>query len=330
MSVRHLEWMAAAGLAGWGAARLAGADRLAAAEAWTVPALSFTPQVTAAAWASCLLMRDRRARAVTAGAALALAGAVLPRAIRCRQPAAAGPVLRVLTANLLFGRAEPEALAGLARDTGADVLFVQELTEESAWGLARAGLEDLLPHRVLSPAKEGLHDTGIFARYPLRAQPSPWWACRAQLGLPGPPVRLTCVHTLPPKPWYASGAASWREELAQLPAPGAGPVIVAGDFNATLDHAQLRLLLRRGYRDAADQAGRGLAGTWTPKPGWRPALLTIDHVLVDPRCAVLATATHRVPGTDHLALFTELRLPGLPPRPSARHCWCSSGRGPPP
>src|ERR1700722_1849617 len=283
MSVRRVEWMVAGALAGWGAARLAGADRLRATEAWTVPALSFTPQVTAAAWASCLLMRDPRARAVTAGAALALAGAVLPPAHRWPPPGRAGPVLRVLTANLLFGRAKPQALAGLARDTGADVLFVQELTEESVWDLARAGLEDLLPHRVLSPAKEGLHDTGIFARYPLRAQPSPWWACRAQLSLPGRPVQLTCVHTMPPKPWYASGAVNWREELAQLPAPGAGPVVVAGDFNATLDHAQLRLLLRRGYRDAADQAGRGLAGTWTPKPGWRPALLTIEHVLIHPR-----------------------------------------------
>jgi endonuclease/exonuclease/phosphatase (EEP) superfamily protein YafD len=310
--VRRLEWFVAGGLAGWAAARLTGADRLTATEAWAVPPLSFTPQAAAAAGAGCLLMRDRRARALTACAGLALAGVVAPRALRHRQPGAAGPVLRVLTTNLMFGAAEPAAVTWLARRSGADVLFLQELTDTAVKELDRAGLGDLLPHRVLTPAEEGLHDTGIFARYPLRPEPSGRWACRARLGLPAEPVQLTCVHTPPPKPWYPGGAARWREELALLPAPGAGagPTIMAGDFNATLDHAQLRGLLRRGYRDAASELGHGLAGTWAPKPGWRPALLTIDHVLVDPRCGVLATATHRVAGTDHLALFTELRLPG--------------------
>jgi hypothetical protein len=41
----------------WAAARLAGADRLRFAEAWAVPLLSFTPQVTAGAWAGTLLLR---------------------------------------------------------------------------------------------------------------------------------------------------------------------------------------------------------------------------------------------------------------------------------
>ncbi|HEY1915625.1 MAG TPA: endonuclease/exonuclease/phosphatase family protein [Streptosporangiaceae bacterium] len=316
MSFRHLEWMAAGGLAGWAAARLGGADRLSAAQSWTAPVFSFTPQAAAAAWAGGLLLRDRRARTLSVCAGLALAGAVAPRAMRRRQPDAAGPVLRVLTTNLLFGRADPAAVTGLARLTGADVLFVQELTDRSVKELDRAGLGGLLPHRVLSPASEGLHDTGIFARHPLDAQRASPWSCGARLILPGrAPVRLVCVHTPPPKPpWYPQAAARWREELtdlAQLPEPARGdrPMIMAGDFNATLDHAQLRRLLGRGYLDAASQAGNGLAGTWRPKPGWRPALLTIDHVLVDPRCAVLATATRPVAGTDHLALFAQLRLP---------------------
>ncbi len=44
-------------LAGWAAARLAGADRLRFAEAWTVPFLSFTPQAAAGAWIGTLLLR---------------------------------------------------------------------------------------------------------------------------------------------------------------------------------------------------------------------------------------------------------------------------------
>lgn len=115
----------------------------------------------------------------------------------------------------------------------------------------------------------------------------------------------------PPKPPWSPGAtARWRGQLSALPEPGDSPRILAGDFNATLDHAQFRRLLRRGYVDAASQAGNGLSATWGPQPGRRPALLAIDHVLTDRRCAVLTTSAHRLAGTDHRALYAELRLPG--------------------
>ena len=44
-------------------------------------------------------------------------------------------------------------------------------------------------------------------------------------------------------------------------------MILAGDFNATADHAQFRQLLKLGYRDAATEAGRGLIPTWGPRIG---------------------------------------------------------------
>ena len=100
----------AGALAGWAAARLAGADRLRFTEAWAVPLLSFTPQVTAGAWAGALLLRGAGPAAATAVAGAALTAAVGPRAVPCRQPPAAGPMLRVLTANLLAGRAVAEAV----------------------------------------------------------------------------------------------------------------------------------------------------------------------------------------------------------------------------
>jgi endonuclease/exonuclease/phosphatase family metal-dependent hydrolase len=142
-------------------------------------------------------------------------------------------------------------------------------------------------------------------------------------------VRLMCVHAPPPKPWNPTGAARWRGELALLPGPGelrrpgepvapgsrpaSRPVAVAaGDFNATLDHWQLRSVLRRGYVDAARQAGHGLTPTWGPRPSRPPGLLALDHVLVDPRCAVLATSARRLAGSDHHALYAEIRLPAEP------------------
>lgn len=304
----------AGALAGWAAARLAGADRVRFGEAWAVPILSFTPQVTAGAWGSALLLRGAGPAAVAAAAGAALAVAVVPRAVPCRQPPATGSVLRVVTANLLAGRAVAGAVAELARRQQVDLLFVQELTDDAEAGLWRAGLGDLLPYRVTQPVRHGTRGS-IYARYPLRgdppAVPLPAVRCTARLDLPsGPFVHLACIHAAPPKPPWSPGAtARWRSQLAALPAPGDSPAILAGDFNATLDHAQFRRLLRRGWADAASQVGSGLSLTWGPRPGRRPALLAIDHVLTDPRCAVLATSAHQLPGTDHRALYAELRLP---------------------
>ncbi len=87
-----------------------------------------------------------------------------------RQSPAAGLVLRVLTANLLVGRAAAGVVVELARRIDADLLFVQELTGDAAVGLQRAGLGDLLPYRVPQPASCATQDS-IYARYPLRGEP---------------------------------------------------------------------------------------------------------------------------------------------------------------
>ena len=314
MPSRRVEWAAAGALAGWAAARLAGADRLRFAEAWAVPLLSFTPQVTAGAWASALLLRGAGPAATTAVAGAALTAVVGPRAVPSRQPSVAGPVLRVLTANLLAGRAGAEVVAELVCRKHADVLFVQELTDGAAARLQRAGLGDLLPYRVTQPVLHGTRGS-IYARYPLRGGPlaAPVSAarCTARLDLPsGPSVELACIHVAPPKPPWSPGAtARWRSQLSALPAPGDSPRILAGDFNATLDHAQFRRLLRRGYVDAASQVGNGLSLTWGPQPDRRLTVLAINHVLIDRRCAVVTTSAHRLTGSDHRAFYAELRLP---------------------
>ncbi len=314
-----MQWAVAGALAGWAAARLAGADRLRSAEAWTVPTLSFTPQVTVGAWASALLLPGAGPAAAAAVAGAALTVAVGPRAVPYRQPPAAGPVLRVLTANLFAGRAEAGAVVGLVGRQHADILFVQELSDDAAARLQQAGLGDLLPYRVTQPVAHGTGGS-IYARYPLRGGPPAALVsaarCTAWLDLPsGQSVELACIHAAPPRPPWSPGAtARWRSQLSALPAPGEGPRILAGDFNATLDHAQFRRLLRSGYADAASQAGHGLSATWGPQSDRRLALLAIDHILIDPRCAVLTTSAHWLAGSDHRALYAELQLPAPPSR----------------
>jgi endonuclease/exonuclease/phosphatase (EEP) superfamily protein YafD len=310
-----MEWAVAGCAAGWALARLIAADRFRVVEQVAVPLVALTPQATVAAGLAALLLRRRGPSAMAALAGAALAAVVAPRAIPRRQPAADGPVLRVLTVNLLNGRAAGGQLVELVRSTGADVLFVQELTEDAVSRLKQAGLSDLLPHEVTDIIGYRYRGSGIYARYPL--QPGltigPSYASQptARLDLPwGRSVQLVCVHPHPPMPpWHAPAAPRWRFELAALPPPGDLPVILAGDYNATLDHAEFRRLLRLGHVDAASQVGNGLVPTWGPEPNGRPTLLPFDHVLIDPRCAVLATSTHQLPCSDHRALYAELRLP---------------------
>ncbi len=317
MSSSHLHWVVAGGLAAWAGARLAGADRLRSTEAWTVQSLSFTPQVAAAAVAALPLLRRNGSRGVATLAAAALTAAVAPRAIPRPQPPAGGAELGVLTVNMLVGRADAESVVRLVATTGADVLFLQELTDGALARLQEAGLDSVLPYQVVEPTTFGPKGSGIYARYPLRdgldVPPASRSRPVARLDVaPGQSAELVCVHLRPPRGAHSpGGAARWRAEMAMLPGPSDEiPVILAGDFNATLDHARFRALLRLGYVDAAVQVGRGLVPTWGPRPGGEVALLAIDHVLVDQRCAVRAVSAHNLPGTDHRALYAEIQLPG--------------------
>jgi endonuclease/exonuclease/phosphatase (EEP) superfamily protein YafD len=311
--MKLISWMAAGSVAGWGAARLAGADRIRRLEAPTAPLMSFTPHVAAAVLLGSLLLRRKGAATTAALTGVALAAVVLPRAIRRPQPQAGGPVLRVLTANLLAGRAAEETVVSLVRQQDADVLFLQELTDTAVTRLKLTGLNDLLPHVMTDVRGDSARGSGIYARFPLtsglRLTPISSAQPTARIELPsGQCLELVCVHAQAPKPpSLRPNVARWREELAILPPPADPPRVLAGDFNATADHAHFRRLLRKGHVDAAGETGNGLVPTWGP---WgKLALLTIDHVLVDPRCAVLATSVHPLPGSDHRAVYAEFRLP---------------------
>jgi endonuclease/exonuclease/phosphatase family metal-dependent hydrolase len=315
--ITGISWVVAGGLAAWAAARVAGADRVRAAETATVPLLSFTPQVAAAAPLAVIGLRlagQRGPAATAAVAATALSLVVRSRGVPRRQPAADGPTLRVITLNLFVGRAEAESVVARVRQADADVLFVQELTADAATRLKQAGLEDLLPHAQLDLRERGPRGSGIYSRFPLGDGPALTPAHAAQptalAELPGgDAVELVCVH--PSAPALArGGAVRWRRELAALPAPGSVPRVMAGDFNATIDHAAFRGVLGRGYADAARQTGNALTPTWGPPH--KDALFALDHVLVSRGGAVLACSVHAVPGSDHRAVYAQIRLPSSP------------------
>ena len=315
--VTSISWAVAGGFAVCAAARAFAVDRARRAETLAVPLVSFTPQVaTAAPWAALglRLAGQRGPAATTAVAAAALGAMVRSRRLPRPDAGAGGPTLRVLTSNMYFGRADAEVLVDRVRQLDVHVLFVQELTEAAVTRLKQAGLDDLLPCALLE-LRGGSRGSGIYSRFPLSDGPAVGLVHMAQptarLDLPdGYAAELICAHPVPPNMGRA-GAVRWREGLAVLPGPGRLPTVLAGDFNATLDHAEFRRLLRRGYLDAARQTGTALTPTWGP-PGRGP-VLTLDHVLASRGCAVLACSVHVIPGSDHRAVYAEIQLPGRQP-----------------
>jgi endonuclease/exonuclease/phosphatase family metal-dependent hydrolase len=307
-------WVAAGLCLAWALMRTFGLERgfpLQAAIAWT----PFVLPVAALAVIVAALLRRWRALACAGLAAGLLLAAVLPRVVGGgHDPGDAdGPELRVLSTNLKLGLADPQSVVDLVADNGIDVLCVQELTPGTLVALQRAGLHDLLPHRVAVPDHES-HGSAIMAAYPLDELPSvepagyPFVMPRATVDVPGAaPVEAISVHPVPPT--GPNAVESWEQGLEALPEtgePGALTLLV-GDFNATLDHRELREVLDRGYVDAADATGGGLTPTW-PEDLARPGV-TIDHVLADERVAVTDYEVHDLPGSDHRAVSAVLRLP---------------------
>ena len=308
-------WIVAGGLAAYAAARVSSADRIDRIENPVLPLLmSFTPQVTKAAPLAALGLRltGRRKAAATAAVAAATLGVVLhSRRLPKWQPGASGPRLRVLTSNMFFGRGDAEVIVDRVRQLKVDVLFLQELTADAVTRLKQAGLDDLLPY-TQQEIRGGPRGSGIYSRFPLSEGPelAPIHTAQPTAVIEladGYRAELICMHPCPPASEHRGAATRWHNELGSLTAPGELPRIVAGDFNATLDHAEFRQVLKLGYADSALQTGNSLVATWG-MPGKDP-VLTLDHVLVDRRCAVLATSVHMIPHSDHRAVFAEVQIP---------------------
>jgi endonuclease/exonuclease/phosphatase (EEP) superfamily protein YafD len=244
---------------------------------------------------------------------------LLPRFLGPEKSSVPSVPVRVLTANLSLGEADPKAVVALARDA-ADVLVVQEMTPGLAAAMVREGLDGVMPHRSIDPRKNA-NGIGIWSRYPIADSQAvsghamPMRIARIQV--PGVVIAPTVLAVHVAAPWVQP-LQYFRDDIARFSTTlqaaarnaGSGAVIVAGDLNSTYDMAPFRRLLEDGYRDAAEQAGAGLTRSFPTRP-WYGPVFGIDHVLVR-NCTATAAHTVPVPGSDHHALFTVIEIPADP------------------
>ena len=312
---RRLATAAALPWAAWAVLRATGTER----GFPLVPAMSFTPQAALAAvvpLALAVRTGSRLAALVSAGSGAVLAAGVLAqRRSAAPAPGQEGPRLRVATVSLRRGHVHPEPVVDLVRRWNVDVLSVQELTPRAEAALCAAGIDAVLPWSHVIAARPGSVASAsgaVWSRLPVRrlgAVPGTFEQPTVGLSVPGGrDVELTAVHTAPPATSPRS-VRDWARDLAALPAPDAGVLrVLAGDFNATFDHAALRAVRRSGWVDAAQQVGRGLTWTWQPLRLPHPRLV-LDHVLIDPRIAVAGVQVVHLRGSDHRTLVVDLVLP---------------------
>lgn len=276
--------------------------------------LAFLPWLTAPAGLALALSLAARWRPGLFWAAAALlVTAAFVRPYGAEAPAPHGPVLarlRVLTANLEFGRATDGLLATLRRER-PDLVAVQECDRDRcAAALDSAPVRAAYPYRLRAGygAAEG---SAVLSRFPLTrdgAVAGELAMPRAAVTVAGQRLHFQVAHPMPPLP---ASLGTWRAELGRLRALAAArghePLIIAGDFNSSQDHAAFRALLDTGLRDSARRTGHPRTPSWPSRT--TPVLgAQIDHVLVSDALRPHAARFLDLPDTDHRALLVELDL----------------------
>jgi len=228
-----------------------------------------------------------------------------------------GRALRVMSANLWNGRADPRRFVELVEAAEIDVVAVQELAPEQAEALA-----EVLPHGQLEPARDHT-GMGLALRWPAdhsRVE----LACRdARVAQLRPaiwpeldrPVEIINVHIVAPHvPPPPRGLMQRRKQVLGLERylleKKAATRLLLGDFNATpLWPAYRRISshLTDVAVASAQQLGTPVRATWGPWSG-APRLLRIDHAF---SCglAIEGFQVVHVAGADHSAIVMDLSFP---------------------
>ncbi|WP_040526836.1 endonuclease/exonuclease/phosphatase family protein [Gordonia paraffinivorans] len=222
-----------------------------------------------------------------------------------------GERFRVVSANLLFGGADIDALEQIVASADADLVSLQEVTPQALQRIRNGTIPRQLPHEFAEPAayatgtalfsKEPLTDTSVVPDTALRN-------LQARTDLPGAPgTQVFAMHPAAPL-W--SNKDHWFHDMGVLAGHLAallqGRVLAIGDFNSTWNHATYRKLLTNGLADGTDLAGAGYLPTYpTDKQIGNHPLVAIDRIIVR-GFVTTSMDTHHLPGSDHRALVVSL------------------------
>src|SRR5450830_314699 len=199
--------------------------------------------------------------------------------------------ITVLSWNTLGGLPGAARIARLALDSGADIVSLPETTKPTADDVAalmKASGRAMSEHTVSSDQSYQSRSTSVLVadslgEYHIDSSASSTSSVPTIVMLPndGSGPTIIAVHPIAP---VEGEMHNWRSDLDWLGgACDSKNVIMAGDFNSTIDHlagfAGEPGTTIGGCTDAGLQSGNGAVGTW---PTTVPALLgaPIDHVMM--------------------------------------------------
>lgn len=226
--------------------------------------------------------------------------------------------IRVMSWNTRGDEPGSPTIADLAIESGADVVVLPETTEEmgeEVAGLMRsAGRPMWVLTRTLDPEYKWTATTILVSadlgEYRIDDSRGDTSEVPTVIASPvdGTGPTLIAAHPIAPMPELM---AEWSADLEWLALQCRGNAIVAGDFNATLDHMAGLGEDGRDFGacdDAARQAGSGANGTWSA--GVPPILAApIDHIMTTEQWRATSfevVTDHDLSGSDHRPILAEV------------------------
>ncbi len=227
------------------------------------------------------------------------------------------PHFDIAVANVFTGNRTPHETAAMLLQSDADVIVVNEASSRFMQVFDELGGSTQYPTRVIDAESDENYRVAVVSRLPFTTSDvrtsGALRHARAVLSVGG--RALTVIATHLHAPLERGGHARWlgeMHELTQLLTAATGPTIVAGDFNATIDHPQIQALLKLGFQDAPTTLGRrhwtSLRLAASGPLRHLPTAVRVDHVLTGPGTRATQLRVIKAPGSDHIPCVVTIAV----------------------
>ena len=189
-----------------------------------------------------------------------------------------------------------------------DIVIVQEYDANIGYGMS-SFLDNYMYCFIAEDGEDGIPDVAIFSKHELFDKRFVYIENRpvllADIEYEYKPVTIGAVHTK--SPTDPERTTVWLEELRyfRIAFQMNQPVIIGGDFNATISHGPFRDVLTEAH---LTDLTSGL-NTWSSHDGI-PEYLHLDHILASPDWVLTEKATKSLGlGSDHTPVTVKVVIP---------------------
>lgn len=238
----------------------------------------------------------------------------------------------IMTCNVGNNRAAPETLIPVVRNSDADMVAFQELSDQQAKAI-KSELDTDYPHQAVYPG--GFAGKALLSRYPILDSKQLHYSevrpdLKTIVNLGQAEITIIIAHPPPPRPYWRGlkfDRKTWSQitSLADLTVKHK-PAVLLGDFNLADWWAEYAYLRSLGLKDAFQVAGRDSGHTLPRRVGpWKRMqalnrllsrltfypLLRVDYIWYTEPIHCLESWVGEDTGSDHLPVLATLEMDHL-------------------